>query len=159
MGVLAVATKSRPQHDSPKNDAGHAGRKHNILLNIVVYAVYSSSSNNRRERAPIMQSESQMIRTQENLSNCSESPQAHRMRLADAAVNNELTAVDRLRARVDLLNSYISDELIPPDEQTTFRARVSALVDGSDHIMQTHRKLRQLENQIYIPMREGRHAL
>lgn len=95
-----------------------------------------------------------MNQAPETTPNSGEPSQACRQRLADTAVNREATAAERLRARVDLLCSYISDELIPPDEQPTFRERVSALVDGTDHIMHADRKLRQLEDQIYIPMRE-----
>lgn len=87
-----------------------------------------------------------------------ESTEAYRQRLADNAVNGELSSVERIEARAKLLSSFISDEWMPPAEQPKFRGRVSQLVEsvviGKNHTaMLAHRQLIDLEGQIYTPLR------
>ncbi|ELW9412975.1 hypothetical protein SIO59_005054 [Citrobacter freundii] len=89
-----------------------------------------------------------------------ESLPAYRQALADEAVSNNVSAVERIRARLELLESYIPDSPVPQDEVAAFRGRIAGLLgelkEGGKRgtvLMQVHRKLRDLEDRIYIPIR------
>ncbi|WP_370621567.1 hypothetical protein NMD10_09425 [Citrobacter portucalensis] len=89
-----------------------------------------------------------------------ESLPAYRQALADEAVSNNVSAVERIRARLALLESYIPDSPVPQDEVAAFRGRIAGLLgelkEGGKRgtvLMQAHRKLRDLEDRIYIPIR------
>ncbi|HCD7314977.1 TPA: hypothetical protein NK762_001270 [Enterobacter chengduensis] len=89
-----------------------------------------------------------------------ESLPAYRQALADEAVSNSVPAVERIRARLALLESYISDSPVPQGGVAAFRARIAGLLgelegDGKRGtvLMHVHRRLRDLEDRIYIPVR------
>lgn len=84
----------------------------------------------------------------------------YRQSLADSAVSNEASAVERIRARIALLVSYISDDVMRPEEQPAFREHITGLVSALDNpekhiIMQAYRTLRGLEDRIYVPLRRA----
>jgi len=90
-----------------------------------------------------------------------ESLPAYRQALADEAVSNNVSAVERIRARLALLESYIPDSPVPQDEVSAFRGRIAGLLgelkEGGKRgtvLMHAHRKLRDLEDRIYIPIRQ-----
>lgn len=102
-----------------------------------------------------------------NANSCSdarrnESLSAYRQTLADKAVSNKVSAVERIRARAALLASYIPDASVTEDEHTALRERITGLPDGLEGygnrgiaLMNAHRWLRELEDRIYIPLRRA----
>lgn len=89
-----------------------------------------------------------------------ENSSAYRQALADEAVSNEASSLERIRARIALLVSYIPDAPAPEEELTAFRGRIASLLRGladtGNHgigLMNAHRALRELEDWIYIPLR------
>lgn len=100
-----------------------------------------------------------------NANSCSdtqeiESLPAYRQALADEAVSNKVSAVERTRARLALLESYIPDSPVPQDEVAEFRGRITGLLGELEVggkrgtvLIHAHRKLRDLEDRIYIPVR------
>lgn len=99
-----------------------------------------------------------MYQTPKNSPLSDEPIEAYRQRLADKAVNGELSSVERIEARAELLSSFISDEWMPQADQQQFRGRVSQLVEsvviGMNHTaMLAHRKIAELEGRIYAPLR------
>ncbi len=81
----------------------------------------------------------------------------YRQNLADKAVSNKVSAVERIQARISLLVSFIPDATMPENELSGFRERISGLFadlnDGSIIPMEAHRRLKGLEDKVYIPIR------
>lgn len=87
---------------------------------------------------------------------------AYRLSLADKAVSNALSAVGRIRARAALLVSYIPDAPVPEDEHAALREHITGLPEGLEGsgnrgvaLMNAHRRLRELEDRVYIPLRRA----
>lgn len=87
---------------------------------------------------------------------------AYRQALADEAVSQKVSAIERVRARVALLVSYIPDAPVPEEGLAAFRERIvrllSGLEDTGNHgirLVDVHRRLRELEDWIYIPLRRA----
>lgn len=95
-------------------------------------------------------------------SNGIENLPAYRQTLSDEAVSNKVSAVDRIRARVALLVSYIPDARVSEDELPTLHERIAGMREGlegngnrSVALMNAHRQLHELEDRIYIPLRRA----
>ncbi|HHS9739305.1 TPA: hypothetical protein ACTW90_001680 [Raoultella ornithinolytica] len=95
-------------------------------------------------------------------SHSSENLPAYRQALSDEAVSNKASAVDRIRARTALLVSYIPDARVPEDELSALHERIAGLPEALENnghrsvaLMNAHRRLRELEDRIYIPLRRA----
>lgn len=87
---------------------------------------------------------------------------AYRQNLADKSVNGDVTAVERIRARIMLLISYLSADVIPDEKLPKFMGLVDELLDRVENLggnrarmMNIRRELRELEDRIYIPIRRN----
>ncbi|MDR3105664.1 MAG: hypothetical protein LBU96_14605 [Yokenella regensburgei] len=86
---------------------------------------------------------------------------AERQRLATIAADygcySNTPAIERFRARLQLLDTYITEGSMPPEEMADFRKRFAALEEAAGEgrnysWLGMHRNIRVLEGLIYAPI-------